>query len=85
MAVRFRNPTSVKAWIIVSPPFHRCMPTFVSNPHSKLAENAVRVLRRRVEAYLYTGQPRFKRSKGEDDDMLGGAYSERNPMILFSG
>ena len=32
---------------------------------------------RRVEARLYTGLQRFKRSKGEDDEMLGdGADSE---------
>jgi len=40
---------------------------------------------RRVEAYLYTGQQRFKRSKGEDDDMLGdGADSERKRLDDFA-
>jgi len=33
---------------------------------------------RRAEAYLCTGEQRFKRSKGEDNDVLGdGADSER--------
>ncbi|KAF9650859.1 hypothetical protein BDM02DRAFT_3185018 [Thelephora ganbajun] len=40
---------------------------------------------RRVEAYLYTGQQRFKRSKGEDDDMLGdGVESERKRLDDFA-
>lgn len=40
---------------------------------------------RRVEAYLYTGQERFKRSKGEDDDMLGdGADPERKRLDDFA-
>jgi len=33
---------------------------------------------RRVEAYLCVGEQRFKRSKGEDNDVLGdGVDSER--------
>jgi len=40
---------------------------------------------RRVEAYLYNGQERFKRSKGEEDDMLGdGADSERRRLDDFA-
>jgi len=40
---------------------------------------------RRVEAFLYTGQQRFKRSKGEDDDMLGeGPESERKRLDDFA-
>jgi len=40
---------------------------------------------RRVEAHLYTGQQRFKRSKGEDDDMLGdGPESERKRLDDFA-
>ena len=40
---------------------------------------------RRVEAYLHTGQRRFKHSKGEDDDMLGdGADLERRCLDDFS-
>ena len=40
---------------------------------------------RRVEAYLYAGQQRFKRTKGEDDDMLGdGADSERKRLDDFA-
>lgn len=38
-----------------------------------------------MEAYLYTGQERFKRSKGEDDDMLGdGADEERKRLDEFA-
>jgi len=40
---------------------------------------------RRVQAYLYAGQERFKRSKGEDDDILGdGADSERKRLDDFA-
>jgi len=40
---------------------------------------------RRVEAYLCTGQRRFKRSKGEDGDILGdGADSERKRLDDFA-
>jgi len=40
---------------------------------------------RRIEAYLYTGQERFKRSKGEDDGVLGdGADSERKRLDDFA-
>jgi HIV Tat-specific factor 1 len=40
---------------------------------------------RRVEAYLYTGQQRFKRSKGEDTEMLADdADSERKRLDDFA-
>ena len=40
---------------------------------------------RRVEAYLYAGQERFKRSKGGDEDILGnGADSERKRLDDFA-
>jgi len=40
---------------------------------------------RRVQAYLYMGQQRFKRSKGKDGDMLGdGADSERKRLDDFA-
>jgi len=40
---------------------------------------------RRVEAFLYTGKQRFKRSKDEADDMLGdGADSERQRLDDFA-
>jgi len=31
MTAKFRDPISAKACIIVSPPFHRCTPTLISN------------------------------------------------------
>lgn len=40
---------------------------------------------RRVEAYLYTGQERFRRSKGEDESILGdGTDSERKRLDDFA-
>jgi HIV Tat-specific factor 1 len=40
---------------------------------------------RRVEAYLYAGQERFKRSKGEGDEVLGdGEDSERKRLDDFA-
>lgn len=40
---------------------------------------------RRVEAHLYMGQQRFKRSKGEGDDTLGDeADSERKRLDDFA-
>ena len=40
---------------------------------------------RRVEAYLFTGQQRFKRSKGDDDGTPGdGAESERKRLDDFA-
>jgi HIV Tat-specific factor 1 len=40
---------------------------------------------RRVEAYLYTGQERFKRSKGENAEMLADdADSERKRLDDFA-
>ena len=46
MTVKFRDPISAKACIIVSPPFHRSTFDFVPNSHSKHAEDARQVLRR---------------------------------------
>ena len=31
MTVKFRDPVGAKACVIVSPPFHRCMPSFIPN------------------------------------------------------
>jgi HIV Tat-specific factor 1 len=85
MTVKFRDPISAKACIIVSPPFHRCTPTsFSLTPNLQKMQGRF-FAGRRVEAYLYTGQQRFKRSKGEDDDMLGdGADSERKRLDDFA-
>jgi len=64
MAVKFRDPTSAKARIIVSYPFHRCSPAsvFHSPPISGERKRGF-FAGRRAEAYFYTGQQRFRRSK----------------------
>jgi hypothetical protein len=46
MTVKFQDPISAKACIIVSPPFHLRSPTFASHSHSQSPENAGKVLRR---------------------------------------
>lgn len=83
MTVKFRDPISAKACIIVSYPSHRCFPPIHAPNFQKMQGRFF--AGRRVEAYLYTGQERFNRSKGEDDDMLGnGADSERKRLDDFA-
>ena len=86
MTARFRDPIDAKACIIVSSPLLRCTSYFVPKSHSELAKMQGRFFAdRRVEAYLYTTQPRFKRSKGEDDDTLGdGTDSEQKRFDGFA-
>lgn len=84
MTVKFRDPISAKACIIVS---HFVPPTFVPDPTLRTLQKMQGrfFAGRRVEAYLYTGLQRFKRSKGEDDDMVGdGADSERKRLDDFA-
>ena len=46
MTVKFRDPISAKACIIVSHPFHRYLHAFASHSLSRFSENARQVLRR---------------------------------------
>ena len=67
MTVKFRDPTSAKACIIVSHPFHHCTSTFVPGSHSELAENARQVLRppssRSVSLHRSTAIQTFERRR----------------------
>jgi len=84
MTVKFRDPISAKACIIVRP----FLSTLSSPTHvPKALRKCKAVLRRSSgsEAYLYTGLQRFKRSKGEEDEMLGdGADSEGKRLDDFA-
>jgi len=78
MTIKFHDPLSAKACIIVSYLFHRCSPT--SRPHNSRRFFAGL----RVEACLYTGQQLLKCSKGEDHDVIGDSTgSERERFDDF--
>ena len=86
MTVKFRDPISAKACIIVSRPFYRSLPAWPLIHIAHLQKMQGRFFAgRRVEAYLYSGQERFNRSKGEDDDTMGdSADSERKRLDDFA-
>jgi len=86
MTIKFRDPLSAKACIIMSYFFHRCLPTSTSLSLTSRLHNARRFFAGlRVEACLYTGQQLLKCSKGEDDDVIGdGIGSERKRFDDFA-
>jgi hypothetical protein len=83
MAVRFRDPTSAKVCVTVSPPSHRCTPTFFSPTHTPNLQK-MQVRRPSSGSPFATSEQRFKGSKGEDDGVLGdGLDSERKRLGDF--
>jgi len=60
MTVKFRDPISAKACIIVSPPFHHCTPSFVPNSPQACRKCKAGSL---PAVYLCTGQQRLEIQK----------------------
>lgn len=79
MTVKFRDPLSAQACVLVSfsTPCSRQFVTIIQKMDGRFFD------KRRVEAELFTGRQRFKRS-GAGDDIGGGEDDERKRLDDFA-
>lgn len=80
MTIKFREPVSAQACIIVCAIIHICAQTLTYQQKM----NGRFFAGRRIEATLYTGKQRFRRSGGGDETEGDGDEAEKQRLDDFA-